>query len=180
MISFENASLGLPSFVRPRSEPYQSDGPFWQFVFWLPDKTGNDALDHALGRQHFETALTFARVIQSNTFLAFVFGGIVQAGPGSMESGFIEALSTRATYGRLPGMITENEAFELFSATGTTSDEVRFGETEARDYLTLARETQCPEVIAALMESIVHREMPRGSLSFFWTVCGTAYLGALN
>jgi hypothetical protein len=57
---------------------------------------------------------------------------------------------------------------------------VRFGETEARDYLTLARETQCPEVIAALLESVVRCEMRHGSLSFFWTVCGAAYLGALN
>jgi hypothetical protein len=97
-----------------------------------------------------------------------------------LESGFVEALSAKATYGSLPCVITENEAFELFSATGTTDDEVRFGETEARNYLTLARETQCPEVIAALLESVVRCEMRHGSLSFFWTVCGAAYLGALN
>lgn len=120
------------------------------------------------------------RGIHSNTFLAFVLGGICQHGPGSMESGFIEALSTKATYGSLPNMITDAEVFELFSATGTTEDEVRFGETEARDYLILARETQCPEVIAALMESIVRCEMRHGTLSFFWTVCGAAYQGGLN
>lgn len=180
MTDFENAPFELPSFVRRRTESYQSATIFGELVFWHPDKTSNDALDHALGRQHFETALTFARATQSNTFLAFVFGGICQAEPGLMEYGFIEALSTKATYGRLPNMITENEAFELFSATGATEDEVRFGETEARDYLTIAREAQCPGVIAALMESIVHREMHHGSLSFFWTVCGAAYLGALN
>lgn len=97
-----------------------------------------------------------------------------------MESGFIEALSTNATYGRLPNMITENEAFELFSATGTTEDEVRFGETEARDYLIWAREMRSPELIAALMVSVVRGEMPYGSLSFFCTVCGAAHLGGLN
>jgi hypothetical protein len=180
MIGFENAPFGLPSFVRQRPETYQSSGSFGQIFFWMPNRTGYDALDYALGRQHFEAAITFARAIHSNTFLASVFGGICQAGPGSMECGFIDALSIKATYGRLPNMITGNEAFELFIACGTTDDEVRFGEAEAREYLTLARETQCPDVIAALMESVVHREMLRGYLSFFWTVCGAAYLGALN
>lgn len=180
MFDVDNAPFGLPSFIQQRPEPINYDGPFGKFVFWRPEKTGNDVLDHALGGRHFESALTFARATQSNTFLAFVFGGICQAGPGSMESGFIEALSTKATYGRLPNMITRNEAFELFSATGTTEDEVSFGETEARDYLILAREIRSPEFIAALMESVVRREMPYGSLSFFWTVCGAAYLGGLN
>lgn len=96
---------------------------------------------------------------------------------GKRGYGFINALATKATYGRVPNMITGNEAFELFSATGTTEDEVKYGEQEAREYLVLARETQCPEVIMSLLESIVHREMERGSLSFFWTVCGAAYLG---
>jgi hypothetical protein len=180
MIGFEDAPFGLPSFVRERPEPYQSAGSMGQFVFWHPEKTGNEVLDHAYGRQHLKTALMFARAIQSNTFLAFVFGGIVQHGPGSMEYGFINALSAKATYGSLPNLITSNEAFELFSSTGTTEDEVKYGEHEAREYLILARETQCPEVIASLLELIVHREMERGSLAFFWTVCGAAYLGALN
>lgn len=180
MTGLEDAPFGLPSFVRQRPEPFQSDGLFGQFVFWQPNKTGNDALDHALGRQHLDSALGFARATHSNTFLAFVFGGICQAGPGAMESGFIQALSTKATYGHLPSIITTDEAIELFNATGTTEDEVSFGETEARDYLILARETQCPEVIAALMESIVRCEMRHGSLSFFWTVCGAAYLGGVN
>jgi hypothetical protein len=56
---------------------------------------------------------------------------------------------------------------------------VKFGETKARDYLILPRETQCPEVIASLLE-FVYREMQLGSLSFFWTVCGAAYHGGLN
>ncbi len=180
MIGFEDAPFGLPSFVRERPEPYQSAGSFGQFAFWHPDKTDNDVLDHAVGRQHFRTALTFARAIQSGSFLAFVFGGIVQYGPGSMEYGFINALAAKATYGSLPNLITGNEAFELFSATGTTEDEVKFGEHEAREYLILARETQCPEVIESLLSSIVHRQMERGSLAFFWTVCGAAYLGALH
>ena len=180
---FDDAPFGLPSFIQEMPAANRSSGPFGQFVFWSPDRTDDEVLDHALGRQHFDTALTFAHAIQSNTFLAFVFGGICRTGPntvGAMERGFVDALSVKATYGCLPDRITGNEALELLSACGTTEDEVRFGEVEARDYLTLARETQCPEVVSALMESIVYREMERGSLSFMWTVCGAAYLGAMN
>ena len=180
MIGFEDAPFGLPSFVRERPEPYQSAGLIGQFVFWHPEKTGNEALDHAYGRQHLQTALTFARAIQSGQFLACVFGDIIKQELGMMEYGFINALSTKATYGRLPSLITEDETFALFNATGITEDEAKYSEREALEYLILARETRCPEVIESLLASIAHREMERGSLSFFWTVCGAAYLGALN
>ena len=177
---FEDAPYGLPSFVRERAKPIQKTGFCGQFAFWEPDRTDDEVLDHALGRQHFETAVSFARVLQSNTFLAFVFDGICGYGPGAMERGFIDALAVRATYGQFPAPIPEDEALRLFSACGITAGEVKFGESEAREYLTLARETQCPGVIASLLETIVCGEMQHGQLSFFWTVCGAAYLGALN
>lgn len=181
MIGFEDAPFGLPSFVRARPEPYQPTGYFGQFVFWHPDRTDDSVLDYALGRQHFVTTLTFGRAIQSNVFLAFVFGGICHARHlGPMERGFIDALAAKATYGRLPDLISPEDSASLCASCGMTDDDVRFGEHEARDYLTLARETQCPEMIEIMLEAVVMQEMERGSLSFFWTVCGAAYLGAFN
>lgn len=177
---FEDAPFGLPSFVQERAEPIPNTGTSGEFVFWSPEKTGDDGLDYALGRQHFATAVSFARAISAENFLSFVFMGVCNAGLGPMERGFIDALAVKATYGTAPAPISESEAQRLLSVCGTSEEETRFGESEALEYMVMARETQCPDVIAALLESIVMGTMERGHLSFLWIICGAAYLGALN
>lgn len=172
----------LPSFIREKAGAPPASADLSEiYVFWEPDRFDGGLLDYQIGRQHCETALRFARQVQTNILPAYVFGGICAIqNLASMEQGFIDALAVKATYGRLPDPSTPEAVAELVQACKTTEDEVRYGEAEAREYLVLARETRCPEIIAAMLVSIVRKEMERGALSFFVTVCGAAYLGALH
>jgi hypothetical protein len=181
-MTLDNEALpGFPSFVRLNPEfSREALNPLEQFKFWEPERSGYPERDYATGREHFETASAFARSIQSNSFLANVVGGMCGRRPGPMEDGFIDALSCKATYGRIPDPISPTMIEHTVHLCGQTADELRFGEGEAREYLHVARVNRCPDVIAGLLITAINQEMPRGALSFLWTVCGAAYLGATN
>lgn len=172
----------LPSFIREKPGAPQTSADLSDiYVFWAPERLEDERIDYETGKQHCETALKFARRVQSIILPAYVFGGICSTRKLlPMEQGFIDALAVKATYGRLPDQVTPEDANELFRTSGQTIEEVRYGEQEARECLALARETQCPELVAGTLMLIVNGEMKRGALTFFLTVCGAAYLGALN
>lgn len=169
----------VPSFVHeiPGSV---AGNPYERFNFWVPERIGEAGRDYATGQRHFETALAFARLGRASNFIASIVGGMCDVGCGPIERGFIDLLSSKATYGRVPDPVSEAMAGHVTRLCGHSEKEVRFGETEATEYLKIARECQCPDVIRDFMIDIVNREFGYGSLTFMWTVCGAAYLGAAN
>jgi hypothetical protein len=126
------------------------------------------------------SALRFSREINNPHLLANIVGGMCDVGCGPIEMGFIDLLATKATYGRLAPAISSTMAKTVIQLCGHSEDELRFGEEEAREFLVAARECQCPEVIQGLMVDVVNRQYGYGALTFMWTVCGAAYLGAAN
>src|SRR4051794_13136140 len=98
------AQIELPTFIHERPGSWvDADNPFGRFDFWVPERLGDNGRDYAAGRRHFFTAVAFARFVKHASFLASIVGGMCKVGCGPIELGFIEELSCKATYGRLPG-----------------------------------------------------------------------------
>lgn len=169
----------VPSFVQaiPGSV---AGNPYERFNFWVPERIGEASRDYTAGQGHFETALAFARLGRTSNFIASIVGGMCDVGCGPMERGFIDQLASKATYGRLPDLVSEAMAEHVTRLCGHSEKEIRFGESEAAEYLKIARECQCPEVIQDFMVDIVNRKFGYGFLTFMWTVSGAAYLGAMT
>jgi hypothetical protein len=173
-------SPDIPTLIQEVPGNATASNPFERFNFWGPERSGNKANDYATGQRHFQTALAFARANQSNNFLANIVGAMCNVGAGPMELGFLDLLSCKATYARLPDPISRAMADNVIGLCGISEEEIRAGESEACECLQFARECRCPEFIQNLMVEVINREMPYGSLTFMWTVCGAAYTGALH
>lgn len=176
-----NVAPEVPSFIHeiPGMQG-KTTNPFELFNFWAPDRLGDEDCDYATGRRHFMTAIAYARASHSENFLANIVSGMCNSGAGPMERGFLEMLASKATYGSIPPPISEEMAAALRSACGKDDDEIRHGEAEARTFLDIARDCQCPEMIFDCLVAIVNREMSYGALTFMWAVCWAAYAGSFN
>lgn len=171
-----------PEFIKLFPEMQGHTGnPCELFDFWSPERTGDDALDFQRGQQHCHHAIAFARSIGGGgNVVSNIVGGMYRHGAGPMERGFLETLSSRATYGNLPPLI-DSEALEATTQlSGLREAELRYGEQEAREYLLIARDVQFSGLIHGLMVGAVNLEMGYGASTFIWTVCGAAVIGSLN
>lgn len=175
----ESVAVDVPSFIHLDSTS-DSANPYVRLKFWCPARLDDGPNDYTAGRNHFLTALAYSRSIYNSHLLANIVGGMCDVGCGPIEMGFIDLLSTKATYGRLAPAISSTMAATVVQLCGHSEEELRFGEEEARENLAAARDCQCPEVIRDLMVDVVNRQYGYGALTFMWTVCGAAYLGAAN
>lgn len=171
---FIDRDPATPSFVR--EIPSVPSHLVEKFNFWAPERSGCPELDYLAGRRHFESALAFAHCHGSPSFIANVVGCMCNVGCGPMESGFIDALSCKAIYGRAPDPLSQDAVRQL----GFSEGEFRADECEAREIMEIARFYRRPDIIGELVRAAVNRELGNGILPFLWTVCAAAYLGAAN
>lgn len=170
-----------PAFVRPFPDMQGvTDNPCELFDWWCPERTGDADLDYATGQQHCLTAIAYARAVGASNVVANVIGAMYRHGAGPIEHGFIDVLARKATYGRIPEPVTAEMASATTHLCGRSEEELRFGESEAREYLDLARLLGCPSIVNDLLVNAVNLEMGYGALTFIWTVCGAAVVGSLN
>ena len=168
-------TAALPAFITPTA-----DGGTRRFNFWTPQYSWDEQRDFSTGQTHFTTTIEFARAGRAQDLLAMIVGGMIDAGAGPMERGFLRCLAEKATYGRVPAPVDDVMAEAAFGTTGRTMEEFRHGEQEAREYLDLARELRSPDIIEWIMADIVNGEITYGALTFIWTVCRAAYAGCEN
>jgi hypothetical protein len=171
---FPDQEPAIPAFVR--EIPDAPFPPAKQFNFWAPERSGCPELDYSTGRRHFESALAFARGHASPGFIANVVGCMCNIGCGPMESGFIDALSCKAIYGRAPDPLSQDAVRQL----GFSEGDFRADESEAKQIMEIARFYRRPDIIGEFMRGAVNRQLGDDILPFLWTVCAAAYLGAAN
>ncbi|MVT52526.1 hypothetical protein GPL17_18765 [Bradyrhizobium yuanmingense] len=165
----------FPSFVR-----FSADEPKGKLNFWDPDRSGPDKDAYSAGFDHFRAALAFAHASHAEMFLPHVVKWISFAGCGDMERGFIDALAAAAAVGRRPPILRDAVIDLTEAATGISAEELRYGESEAIEYLELAQACRSPDLVASLLVDIANYQFGHGALTFMTTVCRAAYAGGAN
>jgi hypothetical protein len=128
---------------------------------------GFDSIDFALGVEHFEQAVQYARVHQLPNFISFVLGAIGSRELGAMERGFIDALSRKAAVGIVP--LLDHEA--MSNPTMLEGYECAKLFLECRDAAIIRDDIECT------MQAD-HRPPYAGAT--LHTYCRAAQLGALH
>ena len=177
----DDSMANAPAFVRPIPERHsEASNPLMLFNWWEPERTGDDERDYVAGAQHCLTAIAFSRAGGNDHVIANVIRAMYGRAVGPIEMGFIDKLATLATYGRVPAPLDDSMIAGTIRLCGRSEEEMRFGESEAKEYLDLALSLQCPAIVRDLILNAVNLEMGYGALTFVWTVCGAAIMGSLN